>query len=223
MKERVTLLFSKLFVGKWRKIITPLAIGAVVSVFLFFPRGQANDGPLTHDNLYDSLETIAESENVAVVEELLDEAIPKIIVVDVKGAVVYPNVYTLEDGQRLIDAITAAGGYTSDADSRLLNHAQRLTDETVIYVPKVGEEPPKFELPNDGTSDDELTPSLLVNINTADETQLQTLTGVGPAKASAIVKYRTNEGPFQVIEDLMNVSGIGQKTFESLSDFISVD
>lgn len=223
MKERVTLLFSKLFVGKWRKITTPLVIGAVVSVFLFFPRGQANDGSLTHDDLYDSLETTVESENLAVVEALEDETTAKIIVVDVKGAVAYPNVYTLEDGQRLIDAITLAGGYTPDADSRLLNHAQRLTDEAVIYVPKVGEEPPEFELPNDGTSDDEGAVSQLVNINTADETQLQTLTGVGPAKSSAIVKYRTNEGAFQVIEDLMNVSGIGEKTFEALSDFISVD
>ncbi|MDW0109006.1 helix-hairpin-helix domain-containing protein [Sporosarcina aquimarina] len=148
---------------------------------------------------------------------------PQIIVVDVKGAVLHPNVYTLTEGQRVIDAISAAGGYTQNADSKLLNHAQRLADETVIYVPIIGEEVPVFEMPEVGTGTPNKEVSLLVNINIADEQQLMTLTGIGPAKASAIVKYRTEQGVFQQIEDLMKVTGIGQKTFETLSDSISVN
>ncbi|WP_318240668.1 helix-hairpin-helix domain-containing protein [Sporosarcina gallistercoris] len=177
--------------------------------------------PLPDESLYDSLETPPDNEKVDLVAEP-DIQPPKIIVVDVKGAVLHPNVYTLQEGQRLIDAITAAGGYTADADSRLLNHAQRLTDEAVIYVPLVGEEVPIFEsAPNEGeaTSD---SGSSLVNINSADESQLMTLTGIGPSKAAAIIKYRTEQGAFQTNEDLKKVSGIGDKTFEALSDAITV-
>ncbi|MBD7906882.1 helix-hairpin-helix domain-containing protein [Sporosarcina sp. Sa3CUA8] len=196
-------------------------MAAVISVFLFFPRGQGDEVPLPDESLYDSLETPPDNEKVDLVAEP-DIQPPKIIVVDVKGAVLHPNVYTLQEGQRLIDAITAAGGYTADADSRLLNHAQRLTDEAVIYVPLVGEEVPIFEsAPNEGeaTSD---SGSSLVNINSADESQLMTLTGIGPSKAAAIIKYRTEQGAFQTNEDLKKVSGIGDKTFEALSDAITV-
>lgn len=177
--------------------------------------------PLPDENLFDSLDVPPETESGDLIAESEIQP-PQIIVVDVKGAVLHPNVYTLQEGQRLIDAIMAAGGYTADADSRLLNHAQRLTDETVIYVPLVGEEVPVFESsPNDGTATSE-SGSSLVNINSADESQLLTLTGIGPAKAAAIIKYRTEQGAFQTIEDLKKVSGIGDKTFEALSDTITV-
>ncbi len=188
---------------------------------MFFPREQRDDELLPDDSLYNSLDPIPEPEKMELVSEPIVET-PQIIVVDVKGAVLHPNVYTLQEGERLIDAITAAGGYTADADSRLLNHAERLTDEAVIYVPIVGEELPIFET---NTETAELSDSgvILVNLNTADETQLKTLSGIGPAKAAAIIKYRTEQGAFQVIEDLKKVSGIGDKTFEALSDSISVN
>ncbi|MCM3756940.1 helix-hairpin-helix domain-containing protein [Sporosarcina aquimarina] len=180
--------------------------------------------------MYDSLEVTSETplEGTPVNEKIdlvADPApqTPELIIVDVKGAVIHPNVYTLQEGQRLIDAITAAGGYTSDADSRLLNHAQRLTDEAVIYVPLIGEEPPVFENSTSGSDEMDEPDTALVNINTADETELMTLTGIGPAKASAIVKYRTEQGAFQTIEELKDISGIGQKTFDALSDLITVN
>ncbi|WOV85491.1 helix-hairpin-helix domain-containing protein [Sporosarcina jeotgali] len=194
----------------------------MISAFLFFPRGQGDDELLPDESLYDELETPTENE---VIEMAADTVVqpPKVIIVDVKGAVLRPNVYSLQEGQRLIDAITAAGGYTADADSRLLNHAQRLTDEAVIYVPLIGEEMPVFEsvISENGNPNEPV--SVLININTADETQLMTLTGIGPAKAAAIVKYRTEQGAFQSVEDLMKISGIGQKTFEVLSESITVN
>ncbi len=194
----------------------------MISAFLFFPRGQGDDELLPDESLYDELETPTENE---VIEMAADTVIqpPKVIVVDVKGAVLRPNVYSLQEGQRLIDAITAAGGYTADADSRLLNHAQRLTDEAVIYVPLIGEEMPVFESVISENGKPNEPASVLVNINTADETQLMTLTGIGPAKAESIVKYRTEQGAFQSVEDLMKISGIGQKTFEALSESITVN
>ncbi|WP_233505311.1 helix-hairpin-helix domain-containing protein [Sporosarcina sp. BI001-red] len=189
---------------------------------MFFPRGQGDDELPPDESLYDSLETPSENEVIEVVPEAVIQP-PSIIVVDVKGAVLHPNVYTLQEGQRLIDAITAAGGYTADADSRLLNHALRLTDESVVYVPLVGEEIPLYGQSANEVTNPNDSASSLVNINTADETQLMTLTGIGPAKAGAIIKYRTEQGAFQTIEDLTKVSGIGQKTFESLSEAITVN
>lgn len=194
----------------------------MISAFLFFPRGQGDDELLPDESLYDELETPTENEVIEMAADT-DVQSPKVIVVDVKGAVLRPNVYSLQEGQRLIDAITAAGGYTADADSRLLNHAQRLTDEAVIYVPLIGEEIPVFESVISENGNPNEPASVLVNINTADETELMTLTGIGPAKAEAIVKYRTEQGVFQSVEDLMKVSGIGQKTFEVLSESITVN
>lgn len=189
---------------------------------MFFPRGQEDDEPLPDESLYQSLKLEPEIEDEQPNSEGVAVQAAQIIVVDVKGAVLHPNVYTLTEGQRVIDAISAAGGYTQNADSKLLNHAQRLVDETVIYVPIIGEEVPVFEMPQVETGTPNTEVSMLVNINTADEQLLMTLSGIGPAKASAIVKYRAEQGAFQQIEDLMKVTGIGQKTFETLSDSISV-
>ncbi|MGX9135343.1 helix-hairpin-helix domain-containing protein [Rummeliibacillus sp. JY-2-4R] len=152
--------------------------------------------------------------------------------VDVKGAVKNPGVYKLDADSRVIDAILIAGGYAKNAQSRQINHAQKLQDEMVIYVPQKGEETEKVlniadqssssvpSTQNGGESANKS--SELVNINTADEAGLTTLNGVGPAKAKAIIAYRTENGPFKTIEDLKNVTGIGEKTFESLKDFLSV-
>lgn len=142
------------------------------------------------------------------------------ILVDVKGAVKHPGVYSLTEGDRLIDAVDAAGGYLADADTRLLNHAMKLADEDIIYVPVDGEEVPNFERPHSGQASAE---PQKVNINTASEAELQTLSGIGPSKANAIVQYRTDFGAFQKIEDLMEVSGIGSKTFEKLESQITVN
>lgn len=153
------------------------------------------------------------------------------IVVDVKGSVENPGVYRLDPDSRVIDAILLAGGYTKNAQSRYINHAQKLQDEMIIYVPKKGEKV-KETLSMDASSTDvpsssQSTPQEgetknLVNINTSDESGLTTLNGIGPSKAKAIIAYRTENGPFKTIDDLKNVTGIGEKTFESLKEYITV-
>lgn len=144
------------------------------------------------------------------------------VVVDVKGQVVSPGVYTLSFESRVIDAIKVAGGLLSNADGRTLNLASKLTDEMVIYVPEIGE----ITLVNDQNSfsrTETSTESSLVNINTADETQLMTLVGIGPSKAKSILSYRDEHGQFSAIEDLKEVTGIGDRTFENIKDFITVN
>lgn len=145
----------------------------------------------------------------------------KSLIVDVKGAVNKPGVYELAPDSRVKDAILKAGGLSSEADVKLLNMAQKVTDEMVIYAGKIGEEglaPVATAGAETGSTD-----SSKVNINTADVTTLQTIPGIGAVKAQAIVDYREKEGLFTTIADLSKVSGIGAKTVERLTEHITVE
>ena len=140
-----------------------------------------------------------------------------VIFVDIKGAVKNPGVYQMKVGDRVKDALDAAGGLTEEADSQKVNLAKRLEDQMVIVVPKVGEE--AEEIPA-GETRKEATKEGKVNINTATVEELKTLKGVGEKKAEAIIEYRKKNGSFQTKEDLMKVRGIGKKLFESFQERI---
>lgn len=188
----------------------------------------SNDSSTTPQvELIDSFQMSEQKEQKNSETELAEpiEQAPIIVMVDVKGAVKHPGVYEVDTASRVIDAVTLAGGYLENADTRLINHAQKLQDEMVIYIPLEGEEPLDVAdslttMPNgssgSGSSDGK------VNLNTADETALMTLPGIGPAKAQAILAYRQEIGSFKVIEDIKSVSGIGDKTFERLQELITV-
>ena len=134
----MNVLFLSFVSGKWRKIITPIAAIAVISAFLFFPKGQADNNAfvMSEQNPFPELIEEEIEEDIETTVQLASDP----IVVDVKGAVRHPGVYSMQEGDRLIDAINAAGGYLPNADSRMLNHAMKLADEFVIYVPVEGEE-----------------------------------------------------------------------------------
>jgi len=140
-----------------------------------------------------------------------------VIFVDIKGAVKNPGVYQMKVGDRVKDALEAAGGLTEEADSQKVNLAKRLEDQMAIVVPKVGEE--AEEIPA-GETRKEATKEGKVNINTATVEELKTLKGVGEKKAEAIIEYRKKNGSFQTKEDLMKVRGIGKKLFESFQERI---
>jgi len=96
-------------------------------------------------------------------------------------------------------------------------------DQMVIYVPRVGEEQENIPLQaGTGIGAGSSQESKKVNINTASESELQTLTGIGPSKAATIIQYRTEKGPFKSIEEIKNIGGIGDKTFEKLKDDIEI-
>lgn len=146
--------------------------------------------------------------------------------VDVDGAVVRPGVYRLKDGARVSQAIDAAGGLTTEADVTGLNRASKITDGQKIYVPTVGEQQAAVVVggaesgaaatPGAGSS------SGLVNINTASAAELQTLSGIGPSMAQSIIDDRSKNGPFASVDDLMRVSGIGEKKLAKIKDGICV-
>ena len=140
-----------------------------------------------------------------------------VIFVDIKGEVKKPGVYQMKAGDRVKDALDAAGGLTEEADSQKVNLAKRLEDQMVIVVPIVGEE--AEEIPA-GETRNEATKEGKVNSNTATVEELKTLKGVGEKKAEAIIEYRKKNGSFQTKEDLMKVRGIGKKLFESFQERI---
>ncbi|MDE5413849.1 helix-hairpin-helix domain-containing protein [Alkalihalobacterium chitinilyticum] len=143
------------------------------------------------------------------------------IIVDVKGQVVLPGVYELEEGQRMKDLIELAGGLTPDADEMKINLAAILSDAMAIYIPKVGEEDSTMIDSVMVGNESSTSKNGKVNINQATAEELQKLPGIGPAKATAIIAYRDENGPFQTIDDLQNVSGIGPKSIEKMSDEIT--
>lgn len=151
---------------------------------------------------------------------------PKISV-HIKGEVLSPGLYELEEGARLNDAVTAAGGLTENAAEDSINLAMRLHDEDEINIPSKSQAGSSQIVDNPSTSASENSgkPSATnkLNINTASVSELDTLLGIGPAYAQAIVDYRDTNGPFGTIEDLMKVSGIGQKRFNDIKDMICVD
>lgn len=138
------------------------------------------------------------------------------IVIHIVGAVKNPGVYTLLEGDRVKDAIEIAGGALIDANLDGLNLAQKLQDEDKLYVPREGET--EEETINGIISQDDGK----VNINKAGLEELKTLPGIGPVMAQNIIDYRENNGPFKKLEDIKNVSGIGEKKFEQIRDKISI-
>ncbi len=180
------------------------------------------------------------------------------IVVHVAGAVMRPGVYTVSTGSRVVDAISAAGGMTQNADHDALNLAAPAQDGSKIFVKQQGEtdtavaQPQRRILPGDASpaaqqinipapANDSAAPSVsaattaqtpaatpgtvrrgrksrdvIVNINSATEQELQQLPGVGPSLAAAIISYRSEHGPFQTVDDLANVRGVGPTKLDAI-------
>lgn len=147
------------------------------------------------------------------------ESVSQLVYVDVKGAVQNPGVYQMDPGERMVDVIDLAGGFLISADQTHINLALKLEDQMVVYVPQVGEET-KESVQQTIAGGTEIEEEIKINLNTADTAQLQSLNGIGEKKAAAIIQYREENGSFQSIEDLKEVSGIGDKTFDALKDFI---
>lgn len=140
---------------------------------------------------------------------LLASPTPSQVAVYVSGAVVSPGVYYLPEGSRVLDALRAAGGFAANAQQDEINLAAILKDEEQLDVPGVG-----------GTSHITLG---RININTATLEELDTLPGIGETAAQSIIDYRTENGPFETTQQIMDVPGIGPTTYDSIKNLITVD
>lgn len=155
---------------------------------------------------------------------------PKDVTCDISGAIKNQGVYTLKNGARLNELIEIAGGLATNAQLKNVNRALILKDQDKIYIPHVGEKFSKTDIvsseeENSTTSADisnAQSNSPKININTADSAELQKLNGIGEKKAQQIISYRQKNGQFKQIEDLKQVSGIGDKTFETLKSQLEI-
>ena len=150
------------------------------------------------------------------------------LTVDVKGAVKNPGIYQLKKTSRINDAIQKAGGLTTDADSKSINLAQKLTDEAVVYVATMGENVTNAASNNGQTltTDTDGTAAQKgnkVNLNKANLSDLQSISGIGQKRAQDILDYREANGKFNSVDDLKNISGVGAKTLEKLKEYVTVD
>lgn len=149
---------------------------------------------------------------------------PALLAVHVDGAVAEPGVYRVPAGSRAMDAVELAGGLRADADTRLINLAAPLEDGAKVYVPREGETPAEGAIPAEASAaaPAEGGTTALINVNTATIEELQTLVGIGEATARAIIEEREGSGPFASVDDLLRVSGIGEKKLAKIRDHVCV-
>ena len=187
-------------------------------------------------NLVDNQVVINEVEKVEV--DLKDD----LVYVDIKGAVKKPGVYKINSDKKIIDVITIAGGLMENANTDNINLSKKVTDEMVIIIytdeevknsnivdtviKVIDKECVCPNIQNDGCINTEINDSItnvnnIININTATLKELMSINGLGEAKAKAIIKYREENGYFKIIDDLLNVSGIGEALFEKIKEYIT--
>ncbi len=143
----------------------------------------------------------------------------KPIVVHITGAVPRPGVYALPQGARVQDGISAAGGFLAEAEKTDINLAAPLEDGQKLDIPYIQGSSPVLATPEEQVI---TTTTELIDINTASQSELESLPGIGPTTAQKIIEYRDANGPFVSTEDIINVSGIGPGTYERIKDLITV-
>lgn len=175
-----------------------------------------------YDNSINNDELIENANNSS---NLLENSYSSTITIYICGAVKNSRVVTLNENSRICDAIDAVGGLNDDADLTTINLAYVLEDGEKIYIPTKGE-----EIIEEASSISDLSSSSAsnsiknnkININKATQTELEAIPGIGPSTALKILNYRNQNGKFSSIEDIKNVSGIGDKKFEKIKDYITI-
>ena len=216
--------------NKKQKIIFGIIIIFMVAIIIYYIYSTLNNAEYDTEDISTNsslavnnteIQNISIEENVTEAEEIL---------VHVSGCVKEEKIVSLPDGSRVNDAIEAAGGLTKEADLSNINLAYILEDGEKIYIPKKGEEIPE------NNSSSMLSPSTSVtssssssskntskvNINKATEAELETIPGIGPSTALKIINYRNENGKFKSIEDVKNISGIGDSKYEKMKDYITI-
>lgn len=205
---------------QYKKIRVGLAVLCVILVGLFYVRwhsGRTKDEVTVQTAVFGDLTTDG-SRQPDPSGEIGEETAAQLCVY-VCGAVANPGIYYLEEGARIAQALEAAGGMLPDADLSAINPAMQAADSQKIYVPTIAERAAGSfgtEIPG-GVSENGL-----ININTADAALLSTLPGIGKVKAESIVAYREANGGFQTVEDIKNVSGIKDSSYDKIKELICI-
>lgn len=155
------------------------------------------------------------NENTMQIENIVEEI--STIKVHIVGEIIKPGMYEIKVGSRIDDVIKLANGTTENVDLNKVNLAYEVSDGEKIYIPSIFDEENEYTL-----SSDKEKSTAKVNVNKATAEELQTINGIGPSLANKIIKYREENGRFSSIEELKNVSGIGDKKYESIVEFIVI-
>ena len=199
---------------KYYKTIGTIIIGVIIFLFFiisYFSGGSSELNKNNNENIF-----VEENESMEVITKKEEKEIIK-IVVDIKGEIKNPNIYWLEEGCIIEDLINIAGGITEEGDLSKINRAQKLNDHEVVIIPNINDKESEIENIIPSSNDKNK-----VNINTASINELDTLSGIGPSKAEAIIKYREENGTFKSIEEIKNVTGIGEALFEKFKENITI-
>ncbi|WP_281828454.1 MULTISPECIES: ComEA family DNA-binding protein [Lactobacillus] len=212
-----------------------LIVGAIVGVIFFLQKNdhsnssEANTLMSEQENSSSSFSSAASSSSSVSQASRYSSSQNKEVTCDISGAVKHQGIYTLKNGARLQELIEAAGGLKSNAQLKAINRALTLKDQDKIHIPYKGEKvDPATTVSGNSTSEKNDASSSSssdgekININTASAADLQKLNGIGEKRAEQIIAYREQNGDFKKIEDLMQVSGIGEKTFAALKDQLAI-
>lgn len=206
-------------IKEYKIIVICVSLGLVLGGFLLLkPVAQT---PAKESNLQSEVTAVSkdstdEKDDKNQKEEVMDQ---DLITVDVKGAVKTPGIYDLPVGSRINDAVQKAGGLTDNADSKSINLAQKISDESLVYVPTKGEDTSQATQSNASNSKE----NKKVNLNKASLEELKQVKGLGAKRAQDIIDHRDTNGKFKSVDELKKVSGIGAKTIEKLKDYVTVD
>lgn len=197
----------------FKKIIFLSIIVGVLGIYLVYHYVTNSSSEYIEENIYIETNNQLEEKNK--------------IFLHITGEVNSPGIIEIDEGARLVDVIEAAGGFTENAEINKINLAYLVKDGQKINIPNVNSvDTNSYITENMGENIiiEDITSSStnLVNINTATQTELETLTGIGPSTALKIIKYREENGKFKTIEDIKNVSGVGDSKFKAIKDEICV-
>lgn len=206
------------FMQKNKKTV---GIISIVVIFICFTGVYMLKGRDTLGNNFDDTIFEEETSNNEEIKETIEVKEEKILV-DIKGEIKKPGVYELDKGSIVEDLIKLAGGITDKGTLDTINRAQELKKNEAILIPNKDElkEAKAFNNISIKSNIDNSSENELININTADSDELNKINGIGKSKAEAIIKYREENGGFKSIEEIKNVSGIGDATFEKIKSSI---
>lgn len=202
---------------KKQKIIFIIILAIMVGVIIYYIYSTlyANDFSFSYEDNNLIINDLIEENDINISN--LENSDTGTIVVYICGAVNENKVITLKENSRICDAIDAVGGLTDEADLTNINLAYILEDGEKIYIPKKGD-----KIQNTTISYTNSQNSSKININKATQSELETIPGIGPSTALKIIKYREENGKFSKIEDIKNISGIGEAKYEQMKDYISI-
>ena len=202
------------------KTIGTILIGIIIFLFFIISYFTGGKSKLNKNNNESIFVEENESMEVIIKKEEKEEKESTKIVVDIKGEVKKPDIYWLEEDSIIEDLINIAGGVTEEGDLSKINRAEKLNNHEVVVIPNINDEESEGETIISSTINNNKDNK--ININTANSAELDSLSGIGPSKAEAIIKYREENGNFKTIEEIKNVTGIGEGLFEKFKENITI-